>query len=1047
MSGCSYDDLILPIGTLHNESTGAGCEPGGTVKNGTECKFIKPKMFNACGRSVCVNNIWRQGFVNTHCIPCVPQLDPVPPLAQYEDAQLFPLLLHPVIDHDLSKPNCSLEAIDINVLHSNEAVGGTHVHRQHDNHRRVWTPNNNYDASAEVSAPHSVSADVFNHGRRYAGAELFPSHQTLWPIVLNKTTNLSYSEFASELQWLQTFPEWPTWAARYYGLIQHGKKFSIMALTPGKNLIGRSNVTISVRTPIGVTVKHTHVEILPVNDPPTINPVRGTAEGERLKQLLPGQITRLDLSGLGPGGGADELPQTLTISLNNTNETVVNATMEYAAILDSFRRDGNGTRRYDTLTHSAVVLFETKCTGAAVMYIKLCDADSVGTDDGTAVSNQLLCTSIDFDVVVQPVRGASICREVGWDIVIPPEVDSDTLEITLLIILLLAALCICCCCCFLFCCGRKQGSQLFVIGNPVLNMLVTCEEDYLENWSVELGKSVLAKVDHAGLFDDLADTHDVEYIAAGSTQISARVAQAIFDSKHAVAFAGCVGEDKLGQISKETSEASGMEVCFMTHEESTTNRCAVMDVAGVDEVTSVSELSSAANYTIDDKHIDMVRKHAAAAQVVYSAGFFQALSPETVILLADETGADDRLFCLNLSDPVLLTGNFFESMLRIFPYTDIIIGNEIHFYTLCDAMCSLEDPQGFHPDLAMTEIAKLVAGMHKVHDKRDRMVVVIQEEFESPTIIATSGRCNEYPGIFCKDFVHRPESLPFDDDQCPRIVSANGVADAFVGGFLAKLCLTQKRWHMAKSDWDWDLDRIKEKAEELKDEIKNRADNLEAPGVLGNAIHSLRELEEDMEQRVDQAVMHRSENSRDKDKALAAKIQHEFDQYDLDGDGVLDENERAMRDLPRELMDAANHAAWVVREGCFLNEEDEEWPTDYETEDDEEDSFDQEDAEDDMLSMPLDKLDKGDILFPQRQQRYRFEEESVEYEEHGVLSPAQVAALRGTSKRNVAIPTQLELEDIDVNYLDSADRGLGRSLGLDDEPKTDSDDNWFDDQI
>lgn len=966
---CQYDDLILPRGTFHNESTGEGCHPGGTIANGTGCKFVKKGMFNACGRSICVNTIWRLGFINTDCVPCIPKLDPVPPLRQYEDALLFPLLVHPVIDQEKSLPNCSLEATDIMVFHSNEAIGG------------VFVP----DRQTGLLEPEGA--------RREEGAKLFPSHHTIWPLTTDNTS--ATVQTIQFFQWLRQFPEWPQWQALYSPLIPDGKKFGILALEVGKDLIGRSNVTIGVRTPLGVLHKETYVEIIPVNDAPTINEVQGTEDGETLTQLPPGELFTLDLGGLGPGGGADEAPQTLTVKLNNTNESVVNATLEYTAILGSLRRNG---RRYDTLTHTASIVFETKCTGEAWMTVDLCDADTLGADSTS--STELLCSVIEFPVVVQPVDGDALCRKVGWENVVPPPPPdtvpslppaSDSYWIALWIVLLVAVILLCCCCLFfiwlLFC--KKPQHQLFVIGNPVLNMLVTLEEDYLEKWSVQPAKSVLSKPEHIGLFEDLTETKEVEYIAAGSTQISARVAQAILHTRHAVAFAGCVGDDKLGKTSQETSEASGMEVCFMVHEESTTNRCAVIDVPGIEEVTSVSELSSAANYTIHDEHIEMIRKHAAEAQVVYSAGFFQALSPETIVLIADETGADDRLFCINLSDPVLMTGHFFESMLRIFPYTDVVIGSEIHYYTLCDAMCALDDPQGFDPDLQLTEIASLVSKMHKVHAKRDRMVMIVQNEFESNTIIACGDETSSYPGIFCHDFVHRPESLPFDDSQCPRIVSANGVADAFVGGFLAKLCLTQSRWHL-KTDWDT----------ELRSKVKQVESSI-IPGA-------------------------KEKNDRKDAKHHAA-----------DGSDQSDE-----KCLPEVLCDAANHAAYVVRTGCFLNDDGEEDYSEFSETEHSDDEMKLEDRDHKHLE-EFDSIDSKDILYPQRQARYMFEEESVEYEEHGVLNQRDFNALRA-SIASAAIPTQRDLELMDVYELSANDRDHRHRVSIDDVQVAG---DWYSDQI
>jgi adenosine kinase len=75
----------------------------------------------------------------------------------------------------------------------------------------------------------------------------------------------------------------------------------------------------------------------------------------------------------------------------------------------------------------------------------------------------------------------------------------------------------------------------------------------------------------------------------------------------------------------------------------------------------------------------------------------------------------------------------------------------------------------------VVEIALRLSGLPKASGTRPRVVVVTQGA--RPTIVATTGEASEYP----------VEQLPNE-----LIVDINGVGDAFVGGFVAKLIQGRK---------------------------------------------------------------------------------------------------------------------------------------------------------------------------------------------------------------------------------------------------------------
>nr|XP_020651812.1 adenosine kinase-like [Pogona vitticeps] len=101
-------------------------------------------------------------------------------------------------------------------------------------------------------------------------------------------------------------------------------------------------------------------------------------------------------------------------------------------------------------------------------------------------------------------------------------------------------------------------------------------------------------------------------------------------------------------------------------------------------------------------------------------------------------------------------------MMKVFPYVDILFGNEMEAATFARE-------QGFETE-DIKEIARKAQALPKVNLKRQRIVVFTQGKDD--TVMATDTEVRSFPVLI--------------SDQS-EIVDTNGAGDAFVGGFLSQL--------------------------------------------------------------------------------------------------------------------------------------------------------------------------------------------------------------------------------------------------------------------
>jgi len=152
--------------------------------------------------------------------------------------------------------------------------------------------------------------------------------------------------------------------------------------------------------------------------------------------------------------------------------------------------------------------------------------------------------------------------------------------------------------------------------------------------------------------------------------------------------------------------------------------------------------------------------HWLKADVIYSAGFFLTVSPESALILAKHCLAAGKIYATNLS-AAFICEFFTVPLMAVIPYADFVFGNE-------SEAKAFGTKQGY-TETTVEAIAGRIAALPK-EGGRARIVVITQGP--DPTIIATgdSVRTIATPAI-----------------PAEEIVDLNGAGDAFVGGFLASL--------------------------------------------------------------------------------------------------------------------------------------------------------------------------------------------------------------------------------------------------------------------
>lgn len=302
---------------------------------------------------------------------------------------------------------------------------------------------------------------------------------------------------------------------------------------------------------------------------------------------------------------------------------------------------------------------------------------------------------------------------------------------------------------------------LLGMGNPLLDVSAVVSQEFLDKYDLKLANQILAEEKHIPMYKELAAMSNVEYIAGGATQNSIRVAQWMLQVPGATSYMGSVGNDEFAKKMTATATSDGVNVQYMVDESTPTGTCAVC-INGT-ERSLVANLAAANNYKVD--HVKRPENWALveAAKVVYSAGFFITVSPESILTVAQHCCTHDKIYCMNISAPFICqVPPFKKTLLEALPYVDFLFANELEAQAFADS-----EGYGTHD---IEEIALRISRLPKQNGGRARTVVFTQGA--EATVVAVNGRTTRYP------------VMKVDKE---KIVDTNGAGDAFVGGFLSQL--------------------------------------------------------------------------------------------------------------------------------------------------------------------------------------------------------------------------------------------------------------------
>jgi len=308
--------------------------------------------------------------------------------------------------------------------------------------------------------------------------------------------------------------------------------------------------------------------------------------------------------------------------------------------------------------------------------------------------------------------------------------------------------------------STREG-VLFGMGNPLLDIIINSDEDYLKKYGLEANNAILAEDKHIPMYKEMIGMEGVEFLAGGATQNSMRVAQWVLRQPKRATFMGSVGKDEFGKTLEEKATEDGVVVRYQKQDDHSTGTCAVIVTNKGKCRSLVANLAAANHFTKSHLELEENKALLEKAEFYYISGFFLTVSPESIQMVGEHACENNKVFSMNLSAPFLC--EFFKDpMMQAFPYVDILFSNETE-------AAKFAEIQGFETE-DVAEIALKAAALPKKNSKRERIIVFTQGAEE--VIVAQGGKISKYPVQKISD---------------EKMIDTNGAGDAFVGGFLAQL--------------------------------------------------------------------------------------------------------------------------------------------------------------------------------------------------------------------------------------------------------------------
>lgn len=328
--------------------------------------------------------------------------------------------------------------------------------------------------------------------------------------------------------------------------------------------------------------------------------------------------------------------------------------------------------------------------------------------------------------------------------------------------------------------NTKMTYRLLILENPLLDIQASVDTSLLSEYGLKPNDAILAEEKHLSIYQKL-ESRDAKLIAGGAAQNTARGAQYLLPSD-SVVYLGAVGDDQYAKTLDEACAQAGLATRYLRLKEHPTGRCGVC-ITGHDR-SMVTDLAAANHYTLSHLQSPGIWALAEKAEVFYVGGYHLTVCPDAAVALGKEAAKRNVPFVFGMGAPFIPLA-FGGPLEEVLGYADVVFQNETE-------AASWAESTGKADKSDLKAVAKAMAGLPKMNEKRKRMVVITQGT--DPTLVAEGGEGE------VKEFkVHAIDKGEIND--------TNGAGDAFAGGFLAglvegkdlKTCVDMGMWLAAKS--------------------------------------------------------------------------------------------------------------------------------------------------------------------------------------------------------------------------------------------------------
>ncbi|KAJ1550792.1 hypothetical protein HK096_004999, partial [Nowakowskiella sp. JEL0078] len=115
-------------------------------------------------------------------------------------------------------------------------------------------------------------------------------------------------------------------------------------------------------------------------------------------------------------------------------------------------------------------------------------------------------------------------------------------------------------------------------GNPLLDISVTVDQEFLNKYDLKPNDAILADPKHAPIYAEILDSEKfkkIDLVAGGACQNTMRGAQWLLP-KDSTVYCGCVGKDKNAELLRNAAAADGLKTVYLEDDSTPTGRCAVL---------------------------------------------------------------------------------------------------------------------------------------------------------------------------------------------------------------------------------------------------------------------------------------------------------------------------------------------------------------------------------------------------------------------------------------------------------------------------------------